>query len=293
MRHLVRVVAPSSTSAYLPHFAAEALGFFADEGLSIQMKDLGRGAGTISALRSGEADIALGGIWRPVMYREHDEHLVSFAQLCGRCPMAVVSRNDHDLLDLATTARRPIVLIPDGSPSLWLLLRWILRELGAEDNSVRVIHLNAHEASSMFVAGSGDFYLAEPPTLETFEAQGYRTVLDLARVGGRLPWSVYFSTDEFVRENASVIRSFSRAIERGMDWIRPTRLSDATDVLLRKRPGSSRSVLAASISSCLSRSIWSGTRIEEESLERWQHMLVDGGLLSREQPYANLVRIVD
>lgn len=63
----VRVAATGAGLGYYPSFVAAELGFFADENLEVHV-DVPGPWRVAQMLRSGDADIVLGGIWRPLMY---------------------------------------------------------------------------------------------------------------------------------------------------------------------------------------------------------------------------------
>jgi len=89
MADVVRVADSGAGVYYAPQYLALELGFFAGEGLQVERQVPG-GARLVEYLSAGRADVALGGIWRPLMYRGRLEPLRAFAMLCTRNPQIAV-----------------------------------------------------------------------------------------------------------------------------------------------------------------------------------------------------------
>ena len=88
----LRILATASGVSYYPQYVAQDLGYFADEELEIEAEAPGHGPWGARALVAGSADIALGGIWRPLMYHGRIADFRAFAQLCVRCPAVILGR---------------------------------------------------------------------------------------------------------------------------------------------------------------------------------------------------------
>ena len=82
MSEALRVSATAAGISYYPEHVARVLGFFEDEGLVVTTEAPGHGPWVTRAVLGGQADMALGGIWRPLMYRGRLDDFMSFALLC-------------------------------------------------------------------------------------------------------------------------------------------------------------------------------------------------------------------
>ncbi len=65
---------------------------FASKGSILQSQSLLTWDGVLDALAQGEADMALGGIWVPSMYRDRVQSYTVFAQIANRSPLALIRR---------------------------------------------------------------------------------------------------------------------------------------------------------------------------------------------------------
>lgn len=291
MTDFVRVADSGAGVYYAPQYLALELGFFADEGLQVETTVPG-GARLVEYLSAGRADVALGGIWRPLMYRGRLETLTAFAMLCARNPQVLVARRppQGDGFAWQDLVGRTVIL-PAGAPSPGMLLSSILRRAGVDASGVRFIRdLQEQETARLFRAGLGDFYLAMPPLVDELVAEGYHAAVTLAEAGGPVPWSVYYSAPEFLTHPAQPAARFARAIRRALCWLLAWDPGDMPGPLQGYLPGVDAWLLARSITLTRQRGVWiDDVRIPERDLLRWQEAMAQEGLIERPLPYREVV----
>lgn len=291
MTDIVRVTATGAGVSYYPEFLARELGYFADEDLDVQTVAPGHGPWVARALDNDEADIALGGIWRPLMYQGRLAEYSPFAQLCIACPTQFVSRTQRDVFAW-TDVEGQDILVPDGAPSPWMLLRAVLRKNGVDLPRVRFIQdFMTEEATDLFKGGLADFYLVGPPTAEALQANGVgHIVANLADAGGPIPWSVYYSRPDFIEREDNPAGRFSRAIQRGLGWILTHEPEEAPGVASRHFPKLPAAVVFDSVRSCRARGVWTNdVHIDKAALAAWQVIIEDYGLIARPVEYDAIV----
>src|ERR1043166_4652396 len=120
---------PSVFSA--PFSAAQALGFYAREGVEIELVTSSAPGGGPAALADGSADITWGGPLR--VMKAHDEDpsstLVCFCEVIGRDPFFLVGNAENFRLEDLMRLRFATV---SEVPTPWLCLQHDLRERGIE-----------------------------------------------------------------------------------------------------------------------------------------------------------------
>ena len=79
---------------YAPFYATHALGFYADEGVSVELVNSAAPAATASALLDGTIDLTWGGPMRVMKARDKDADspLVCFCEVVARDPFFLVGR---------------------------------------------------------------------------------------------------------------------------------------------------------------------------------------------------------
>ncbi|MBI3969125.1 MAG: ABC transporter substrate-binding protein [Chloroflexi bacterium] len=280
---------------YVPEYLARELGYFADEGLTIETEAPG-GTWLAGQLSSGGAEIALGGVWRPLMYRGRLGAYLSFAQLTIRNPQVLVGRTPAERFQW-TDLYGKSVIIPTGAPSPWMFMTALLGEAGVDNRRIKFIRdLQQQETTPLFRAGLGDYYLVMPPLSEELEAEGYHIVADMAATGGDVPWSVYYATPEVLNRPDQPAVQFARAIQRALEFVLTQDPQSMIEALRRHYPTTDPALLTRAIAGERRRGVWpKSIRISEPALQRWQRMMVDYGMIERVFPYGDVVdtRVAD
>lgn len=279
----MEVVRISSTGAgvnYYPEFLARELGFFADEGLDVKVEVLGNGPGVPREVGSGAADVGLGGIWLPILYRGRLHTFMPFAQLCNRLAAVLLARKPLERFSWTDLSGR-IVVAPGGAPNFWMVVASTLRRAGVAPFSVRfVADFMAEEAINLFRGGFGDFFIGMPPVSDIFIRDGVASqVADFAELGD-IPWSIFYAKPEFLDRADNVAGRFAKAIQRALAWTLSHDPSEAPAVFKRQFPTFSPDLIAAAVRACRRRGIWIGTaRIPEGPLMQWQQVIMEEGRL--------------
>ena len=288
----LRVTPSAPAPNYAPGYLAEDLGFFADEGLTVDANVVsGPGSSWLADnLLDGRADIALGGIWIPLAYRGLIADLDPFALVCARNPQVLIGRREVADFDW-TDVYGKTVLLPLSSTSQWLYLEGAL--IGAGFDPTRVVFVRDLEEQAMvrlWRAGLGDYILAFPPLSEDLEDEGYPAVTTLAEGFGDVPWSVYYATAELIRDRPEVVGAFTRAIQRSLDWIHAHAAEDVARVLHRRFPTMPHARLACSVARLQANRVWPRTvEIDREPYMRYQQMIVEYGLAAEVRPFDEVV----
>lgn len=288
----LRVTPSAPAPNYAPGYVAEDLGFFADEGLAVDASIVsGPGSSWLADnLLDGVADIALGGIWIPLAYRERIADLDPFALACARNPQVLIGRRNMTAFDWADVHGKT-VLLPLSSTSQWLYLEGCLTKAGYDPaGAVFVRDLEEQAISRLWRAGLGDYILAFPPLSDELEDEGYHAVTTLADSFGAVPWSVYYATAEFIRNRPDATAAFTRAIQRSLDWLHAHTADDIARILHRRFPSMPHPRLARSVARLQADQVWPQTvEIDRDSYMRYQQMIVKYGLAAEVRPFDDLV----
>jgi NitT/TauT family transport system substrate-binding protein len=289
MVELLRVTASGAGASYLPHYLAHRLGLYAAEGLDVQT-DAPGGAWLARNLASGAAEVALGGIWRPLMYLGRGVTFKAFALLCIRNPQVLIGRAPMERFDW-NNLRGMTVILPDGAPSPGIFFSAILRGAGLESDAVRIIReLNRDELDMLFRAGLGDFFLAMPPLSEVLVDEGFHVATTLADAGGAVPWSVFYALPEFLDRPDRPAARFARGLQGGLRWIAEHSPEETASVCAADFPTVALDTLAGAIRRARASGLWpDSVRITEEPLLRWQHTIVASGLIDQPAPHSHVV----
>ncbi|KAJ5122898.1 periplasmic binding protein-like II [Penicillium atrosanguineum] len=207
---------------YLPEYIARRHGFFREQGLDFDLNIPTPWDGVLDHLEKGTADMALGGIWVPAMYRNRAKNYTVFAQIANRCPLALLRRGQDEEFKLADVARKTVLMKSGGGASVGLFFKMLLRENGIDPRSVDYIQdLDGAMLGTLFEGGMGDFFVTDNLSAMVMVAKNPDISIAMEMVKeGDIPWSVYY------RETTTITpvvldsqRRFCIALEKGIDWV--------------------------------------------------------------------------
>jgi NitT/TauT family transport system substrate-binding protein len=277
----VRLVGIHAGPGYYPVFVADELGLFAAQGLTVEFTVSGHGSAIAKTLLAGDADIALGGMWRPLMYHGRIGDLVAFAQVNARCYLWAVSRIPVPNAGLTSLVGRSVV-IPGGSPSVWAYVAGLLRERGIEPSKVTFLRDFADtEGVDLFAAGLGDVILLGPGAAEQIAAEGRGHLAFPLAEGGLSPWSVLFTRSSSIdRDGGETAGRLVAGLREAFNWVRLAERGDHVEICKRRLGTLPLEVCLNAIEGCKQNEIWPrDVEFDDSSVSRWQEMLIAAGLL--------------
>lgn len=279
---------------YAPQYVAMELGFFEEEGIDLQV-DLGNGADKcMTALLSGNADIALCGTEAALyIHAEGREDVPKvFAQLTQRAGNFLVGRQPDP--DFTWDDVRGTTIIggrQGGMPQM--VLEYILHQNGIEmGTDVEIItNLDLAATASAFAAGTGDYTTEFEPGASTLELAGQgHVVASLGVDSGYVPYTVYMSTSSLMEDNPELIQSFTNAIYKGLLWCQDHSSAEIAEVIHPQFSETDPETLTAIVDRYRSQNTWiEHPLMKETSLELIQDILQFSGTLDRLIPYEDVV----
>lgn len=280
---------------YAPQYAAQELGFFEEEGLDVTVA-IGNGADkSMTALLSDSADIALLGTEAGLyVYAEgKEEYPKTFAQLTQRAGNFLVSRKEEpNFLWTDLEGKSVIGGRLGGMPEL--VLEYVIKENGMEiGKDMEIINnIDFSSTAGAFLGNVGDYTVEFEPAATTLEQSGSgHIVASLGEASGFLPYTVYMARDAFLEENPDVIEAFTKAIYRGQQWVETHRAAEIAEVILPQFPDSDIETLTTIIERYQAQDTWkTDPTISEDGFRLLQEIMIEGGELEKEIPYAELVR---
>ncbi|MGW6659672.1 ABC transporter substrate-binding protein [Rhodococcus sp. NPDC055024] len=285
----VRFASAMHNVMYLPLYRALDRGYLADEGLDVDIVRLGD-TGIADAFAHDRVDVALGGLWRPVMYRGRGPDLRAFAVVCARIPQMLVGREPHDSFEWQQLAGRTVVL-PAYPCSSWMSFSSTLVRHGVDPTGVRFVRdIAESEAMALWDAGMGEYILAMTPSDQALLSRGSHSVADLAEWGGPVPWSTLYSTPRTLRRIDGLAEKFGRALTRSVNDLRTTTAADAASLLCREFPDLEPRIIAASVERLQRVGMWPRDAAPQpREVEPWLSVIWNHGLIDRPMDYAEIV----
>lgn len=291
----VKVAEVAHTIFYAPQYAALANGYFEEEGLDIELI-LTPGADKVtSAVLSGDVNIGFCGSEATIyVYNEGEkDYLINFAALTKRDGSFLVSREKYDNFTLGDLKGKKIIGgRKGGMPEM--TLEWALKQNGIDPKSDVEIDTSIAFAamSGAFIGGEGDFVsLFEPNALE-IEKNGYGYVVaSIGKLGGVVPYTAYNARKSYILENPDVIEGFTKAIQKGLDYVHNNDSREIAKLLEDYFPNTSIDDLEKLVQRHKDIDSWfNSTSISEKDFNHIQEIMISAGELKSKVDYKILVK---
>ena len=286
----IKVAEVTHSVFYTPQYLAHALGYFSDEGLDVEII-LTPGADKVTAaVLSGDVQIGFCGSEATIyVYNgSEDDYLVNFAGLTKRDGSFIVSRKKIDNFDISMLKDSYIIGgRKGGMPEM--TLEYILRKHNIDPKKDIKIDTSIAFAAMQgaFIGGTGDYVTLFEPNALAVEKNNFGYVVASL---GELPYTVYNAKKSYIENNKDVIKGFSRAIQKGIDYVKNHSSEDIAKVILSYFPDVSLSDLTLIVDRYKNIDSWYDTTlITEENFNHVQEIMESAGELTKKAPYDKLV----
>lgn len=279
---------------YLPLTVAEALGYFDDAGLDVDIVDFPGGAKSLQALVGGSADVAAGSFEHVVNMRARGQDLQAIA-LLARYPAIVLAlapesaaryRSPQDLRGLTVGITAP------GS-STHLFLNNVLARAGVAADEVAVIGVGTGaSAIAAMRRGDIDAIVHLDPVIRQLEQAGLATVVLDTRTpegatavyGGAYHAACLYAKRAFLTDHPGTAEALASAQVRALRWLAAATVDAIMAVVPPAYWGGDQANYRAALES--NRQIWSADgRLDREGAA---HVLA---ALSAFEPFVRDARI--
>jgi NitT/TauT family transport system substrate-binding protein len=277
---------------YAPFYAAHALGFYAREGVEVELLDSSAPGGGPAALLDGAADLTWGGPMRVMKARDQDpaSPLVCFCEVVGRDPFFLIGRGGDGPFALADLPRLRFASVSEV-PTPWLCLQHDLREQGIDPAKLaRVADRTMGENLAALLAGRLDVIQAFEPYASLAVRDGGR-ILHAGSERGPTVYTTFTATRAGVERQRAAFAAMTHAIGHMQQWIPEHDAEDFAEVAARFYPDVTRDVLTSSLHRYRQAGLWSrSTEVSRQGFARLGDSLLSGGFISRRPIYADCVK---
>lgn len=290
----VRVNEVTHSVFYAPQYAAMELGFFEEEGLSVELTNGGGADKVMTALLAHQADIGLmgpeSGIY--VLNEGKQDNAMVIGQLTKRDGSFLVGRTEIENFDWSQLKGSDIIGGRKGGVPL-MSLESTLRKKGLEpgvdvsvDDSIQF-----NLMAGAFEGGEGDFVTMFEPTASMFEQEGKGVILaSVGEAGGEVPFTAYFAQRSTIEQDPEMMQKFVRAINKGLQWVHSHSAQEIAEVIAPQFPDTSVELLTTVTQRHLDIDAWVQTPVMESyALDNLQDIMEQAGELKQRVEFDQLV----
>lgn len=233
---------------YLPLTLAEQLGYFADEGLDVEITETPSLARALQALGSGSADVVSGWYENVLTQHAQTDPMRAFV-LLGRTPQMALGVSTKTLsagTRLGDLRGKKIGITAPGTPSHTVALAMLARAgLGVQDVGLVSVGTGAGAGAVNAVGGAAgplaalragqvDALCAMDTALMQLEQKGELRIVADARslrgtrdlFGGDMSAACLFAPQEFLQKNPNTAQAVAHAVVHALKWLQTAGISD-------------------------------------------------------------------
>lgn len=279
---------------YAPQYVAIEEGYFAEEGIEL---DLVTGFGadkTMTAVLSGEADIGFMGSEASIyVYSQNpDDYIVNFAQLTQRAGNFLVSREPMENFQWSDLKGKNILGgRKGGMPEM--VFEYILKKNNLDPAADMTIDqsIDFGATAAAFSGGSGDFTVEFEPGATTLEKEGAGYVVaSLGVDSGYVPYTAYSAKQSYIKEHPELVQGFTNALQKGMDYVQNHTPEEIAKVIAPQFKETDLDVITTIVTRYYEQDTWKEDLIfEESSFTLLQDILEEAEELETRVPYEDLV----
>jgi len=290
----VRVSEVTRSVFYAPQYAAIELGFFEDEGLTIDLITSDGADRVMTALLTGAVDIGLSGPEAAlyVFNQGRADFAVVFAQITQRDGSFLIAREPHPNFTW-DDLRGSYVLAGRRGGMPYMALEYVVNQNGLIPGYDVELNTTIQFAAMVtaFLGGAGDFVTAFEPVASTLELEGRGFVVaSVGEASGTIPYTAYYALGSFIESSPDVIQGFTRAIARGQQWVMENTPEHVAEVIRPFFPDADPIIMANAIARYIEIEAFASVpMITYESFDRMQRVMESAGELTQRAPFDSLI----
>src|SRR6266581_6893619 len=277
---------------YAPFYAGQSLGFYAREGIAVELVNSSIPGDGVSALLNDTIDITWGGPMR--VMKAHDlqpsSPLACFCEVVARDPFYLLGRHhrpEFQLLDLASLRFATVSEV--STP--WMCLQHDLREQGIDPS--RLDRAPDRSMASNFEAlcnGQLDVGQLFEPYASMALQSGAGHILYAASTRGPTVYTTFIATKSGIERQRDSFIALIRAILQMQGWLAEHGAEELANITAPFFPDVPRDVLVSSLHRYNQGGIWARVPdISKQGFTRLGECLVSGGFISRMPSYEECV----
>lgn len=288
----IKVAEVTHSAFYAPLYVAIENGYFKDEGLNIDLI-LTPGADKVSAaVLSNDVEIGFAGAESAIYVYTGGEkdYLQVFSGLTKRDGQFIVGRKTEEFNLENLKGKEILVGRKGGMPALNFLNA--LKNSGINPKDININYsIDFASLGGSFIGGLGDYVNLFEPTASALEKEGNGYILtSIGMLSGEMPYTAFYARKSYINENKDIIKKFTRAISRGLDFTLKNDSKTVAKVILPQFSNLSLDDLTIIIENYKKADSWLlSPYINETIFKNLETIMIDNNLLEDYVNYNDLI----
>jgi NitT/TauT family transport system substrate-binding protein len=277
---------------YAPFYATSTLGFFAREGIDVELMESANPGGAVSAVLDGSIDVTWGGPMRVIQARERDPRspLVCLCEVVARDPFFLVGQAPAAPFKLTDLPRLRFAAVSEV-PTPWMCLQHDLREQGIDPARLdRMPDRPMAENVAALQRGELDVVQVFEPYVTMAVREGIGEILYAASMRGPTVYTTFIATRDGLARNRAGFAAMTRAIGHMQDWLAEHEAAELAEAVAPFYPDIAGDVLARALARYREAGLWARTpAVSRQGFARLADSLLSGGFIAQMPVYEDCV----
>lgn len=233
---IVRVAEVTRSIFYAPLYVAIEKGFFADEGLDIELTTTWGGDKTMTTLLADGANVALVGSETSIYVHAQGstDSVINFAQLTQTDGTFLVAR--ENITNFSWDMVKGSEFLGQrkgGMPQM--VGEYVLKQHNIDPFADLNLIQNVDFANipNAFLGGTGDFVQLFEPQASIFEKEGKGYIVaSFGTESGKVPYTTFMSKSSYIDKESDTVQKFTNAIQKAQTWVQNNNADDIAKLIL-------------------------------------------------------------
>lgn len=290
----IRVNEVTRSVFYAPQYVAISKGYFAEEGLEIELTT-GQGADKVmTAVLANQSDIGFAGPEASIyVYNEGKEDYTQvFAQMTQKDGSFLVSKEKTDNFSWQDLKGKTVIPGRKGGVP-YMTFEYVLKQNGLDPKKDLVLDdsIKFDLMAGAFAGGNAEYVtLFEPTASATEKADKGYIVASVGEASGEIPYTAYFTKKSYIEKNPNIIQGFTNAIYKGEQWVKSHSAKEIAEAIVDFFPDTDLTMLEAALQSYIDIDAWRDNPVlKQESFALLQKVMKEAGDLEKEADYGKVV----
>jgi len=277
---------------YAPYYATDALGFYAREGVEVELLTSDAPGDAVPKLIDGAIDMTWGGPMRVMKARDQDARspLVNFCEVVSRDPFFLIGRGGSipfQLVDLAHVRFASVSEVPTP----WLCLQHDLRERGIDPTRLpRIADRSMARNYAALRAGELDAMQAFEPYVSLAAKERAGDILYTASARGPTVYTAFITTRDAAAKHHHAFAAMTRATAKMLKWLAMHPAEELAAAVTSFFPEVPPDILVRSLRRYRDAGLWaSEPAMSRDGFARLGQSLRSGGFISHLPSYDDCV----
>ncbi|MDE6586475.1 MAG: ABC transporter substrate-binding protein [Clostridia bacterium] len=287
---LIRINEVTHSVFYAPLYLAEALGYFEDEGIEIELTNGGGADSTMAAVISGSADVGFCGPEAAIYVNlggSKDAPKV-FGQLTKRDGSFLVGRVKEPDFKWSNLAGKEVLAGRRGGVPA-MTFEYVLKTLKVE--SILNYDVEFSTMTAAFEGGVAEYCTMFEPTASEYEKQGKGYIVaSVGQESGEIPYTCFSAKESYIKSNGDKIEGLLRAVTKAVKYVNETDADTVADYLVPYFTGTSKDSLKTSVESYKKIDAWvTNMAMKESAFNKLQDVIELAGELEKRVEFSSMV----